>query len=250
MRVEGWAQVRFIYMCVYSVCSYFKERKIVMNGIIYYAISPSGKGYVGQTTQLLRQRIATHKNFAEKERDNFVFHKAIRKYGFDNFTWEILEENIQTIEELNEREQYWIKEKRTYPDGYNMTPGGDNYEHLFLFNEGALLQLVEEYKQCGNSYLLAQKYNTTSSVIIRNIKRVEPNWQQYSYNGQGGKSIFNDEQKQEIYGYFKQVGSVQKVIDKFGSSGNTIRRILKSIDENYLQYQQKACWGAHTRGLK
>lgn len=53
------------------------------------------------------------------------FHRAINKYGKDNFLWQVLEDNIPQ-DKLNEREIYWISFYNTYlGPGYNETYGGD-----------------------------------------------------------------------------------------------------------------------------
>lgn len=49
---------------------------------------------------------------------------AIKKYGKENFQKEILEK-CDSIDKLNEREIYWIKELNSkYSNGYNLTDGG------------------------------------------------------------------------------------------------------------------------------
>ena len=55
------------------------------------------------------------------------FHKALRKYGKEAFSFEIIEQCLE--EELNEREIYWIAYyDSTDPEkGYNTTKGGDGY---------------------------------------------------------------------------------------------------------------------------
>ena len=52
--------------------------------------------------------------------------KAIEKYGIDNFSKDILERDIASIDVLNEREMYWIKETKAFTSrsGYNQTEGG------------------------------------------------------------------------------------------------------------------------------
>ena len=59
-------------------------------GIIYKLTSPSGKSYVGLTTQRIEQRMWKHK------RSKFcrLLRKAIEKYGFDNMKLEILDEDV------------------------------------------------------------------------------------------------------------------------------------------------------------
>ena len=53
---------------------------------------------------------------------------AIKKHGKENFTKTILEilSEDSTKCELSKRERFWIKEKNTlYPNGYNLTEGGE-----------------------------------------------------------------------------------------------------------------------------
>ena len=49
---------------------------------------------------------------------------AIQKYGLENFKKEILE-TCESLERLNEREKFWIKELNAINDGYNISLGGD-----------------------------------------------------------------------------------------------------------------------------
>jgi group I intron endonuclease len=49
---------------------------------------------------------------------------AIQKYGIENFKKEILE-ICESLERLNEREKFWIKELNAISEGYNISLGGD-----------------------------------------------------------------------------------------------------------------------------
>lgn len=93
-------------------------------GIIYqYTNLINGKVYIGQTTTSLETR---HKKHLSQLNDNTYFHRAIKKYGIENFNLIILEQDIP-LEILDEREIYWIKEKDAYyrsGKGYNLTKGG------------------------------------------------------------------------------------------------------------------------------
>lgn len=94
-------------------------------GVIYKATNKiSGKSYIGQTIQSLSKRKSNHVMDAELYRDNMYFHKAIRKYGRNNFEWEILFE-CYTIDELNKKEIHFIEKYKTFTDGYNLTIGGE-----------------------------------------------------------------------------------------------------------------------------
>jgi group I intron endonuclease len=95
----------------------------------------NGKAYVGFTPkvpipgltaeELLHRRWKGHLFDAERGSD-LVFHKAIRKHGLEAFDHEILEV-CDTLEQVLEREIYWIAEQHTSLDegGYNMTHGGE-----------------------------------------------------------------------------------------------------------------------------
>ena len=93
-------------------------------GLIYkYTNTVNGKVYIGQTTTKLEER---HKKHLSQLNDNTYFHRAINKYGIENFILEIIEENIP-LSELDNREIYWIKYYDSYytsNKGYNLTKGG------------------------------------------------------------------------------------------------------------------------------
>lgn len=94
--------------------------------LIYKATSATtGKVYIGQTSQSLQERINQHNSHAYGCQYNYHFHNAIRKYGVNDFDYEIIEDNITSKDALNERERYWISYYNSYYEGYNSTMGGD-----------------------------------------------------------------------------------------------------------------------------
>lgn len=83
----------------------------------------NGKIYIGQTVGTLEHRISQHKSNSKKKS---VINTAIRKYGWDNFVAEVID-NAESIEELNKKEIYWIQYyKSVSPNGYNLEIGGKN----------------------------------------------------------------------------------------------------------------------------
>lgn len=100
----------------------------------------NGHSYIGQSVDIKRRwRCEKTKAFNINSREgDFTLSKALRKYGIDNFTFEVIEECPR--EKLNEREAYWISYYNTYYDGYNETLGGDTQEHQLKLNS----QQVEE----------------------------------------------------------------------------------------------------------
>jgi group I intron endonuclease len=85
----------------------------------------NGKIYIGQTIQGIVRRKAEHKCHANTHRSNSPFAKAIRKYGVEQFSWEVLH-IATTLEELNEKEIFYIEHcnSTTKGHGYNVEEGG------------------------------------------------------------------------------------------------------------------------------
>lgn len=102
----------------------------MVNSSIYcYTNKINEKKYVGQTNNVKRrkkQHIQDSKHNHDDARYNQAIHCAIRKYGIDNFSFEILEELINVRQEVvNIRETYWIEEKKALaPNGYNLKAQG------------------------------------------------------------------------------------------------------------------------------
>lgn len=79
----------------------------------------NGLGYVGATKNFKRRMGEHHWSKCKALVD-----KAIHKYGWENFTAEVIE--VCDAEIAEERERYWIKELNTLePNGYNCTTGGN-----------------------------------------------------------------------------------------------------------------------------
>ncbi len=92
-------------------------------GVIYKITNTlNGKFYIGKTKQKLSRRITQHKYDSKK--GSLGLGAAIRKYGWENFTVEVIE--TCPIDKLNEREIFFIAELNSKsPNGYNLTDGGD-----------------------------------------------------------------------------------------------------------------------------
>ena len=93
------------------------------------------KMYIGQTTWPVQTRWDAHINVAigDNVTHRDAIHLALSKYGIDNFSFEVIEK--VNNEDLNIREQYWIKYYNTYihdpnSQGYNMTRGGEGTLHV------------------------------------------------------------------------------------------------------------------------
>jgi len=107
-------------------------------GIIYKYTSPSGKSYIGQTTnEVLRRKnwFDSKYHYAGRKID-----RARNKYGRNKFSYEVLVKNSYSsreiaVEDLNRLEIYYIGLYDSYLNGYNSTIGGDGVVGLKLTPE-------------------------------------------------------------------------------------------------------------------
>lgn len=152
-------------------------------GYIYKVTSKiNGKIYIGKTESSIEERWKSHlrASFNENHKDyNLAFHRAIRKYGEDNFTIEQIDTGIGAT--LKEKEQSWIVFYDSYKNGYNSTLGGDgqckyNYQEIVDFykeNNGNLKLTCQHFKiydQVVYSALKAFNINSRDFLRKRNKK--------------------------------------------------------------------------------
>ena len=103
------------------------------NCIYMYVNKVNGRRYVGQAKDF-NKRHKQHIYSSNNENDkgyNYTIHKAIRKYGIENFDIIILKENLKTDCLLRFYEQYYADKYDTYANigwGYNVAKcgGGGN----------------------------------------------------------------------------------------------------------------------------
>ena len=83
----------------------------------------NNKKYIGQTSQGIKYRWRENGTGYKGQ----PFYNAIIKCGWDNFTHEILKDNIQSQEDADKWEKYFILKYNTYNPkyGYNSTKGGN-----------------------------------------------------------------------------------------------------------------------------
>lgn len=153
----------------------------------------NNKSYIGQTKRSLEVRLKEHYRDAYRPKSSMyssIFYRAIRKYGYEAFEHSILE--FCDDEELNSREQYWIKYYATFPQGYNMNCGGDcigshhlNYEEIYetkiLYQMNA--RELADYFHCSIVTIQnALKAKGLSKQKIAQISASKRNKAVYAYN--------------------------------------------------------------------
>lgn len=96
-----------------------------MIGIYKIENKINGKVYIGQSIAI-KTRWQQHKYEAKTGESQAPLYLALRKYGIENFSFEVLEECPQEL--LNEKEIFWIAHYKSNDRdfGYNVLAGGQN----------------------------------------------------------------------------------------------------------------------------
>jgi group I intron endonuclease len=159
------------------------ERKNCKNKMGIYKITNTitGTSYVGQATNIaLRIYQHLHSAISDKASDyDYPLHKAIRKYGADNFVFEILEECDNCM--LNERERYWVAFYDTFKSGYNQTAGGYQSIRQIKLTESDVEQIRDRLLNTDDSFAnIAQDFNVCSDMVGRINKGIC--WNNLAFN--------------------------------------------------------------------
>lgn len=114
--------------------------------MIIYKIENKENGmiYIGQTVRTLRERTLEHARNKETYID-----RTMNKYGIEHFDISVID-TAETMDELNEKEIYWIKHYNSMkPNGYNLCYGGNNTKG-FHHSEESKAKMSKIQKERGN----------------------------------------------------------------------------------------------------
>lgn len=140
-------------------------------GIYKYQNKINGKIYIGQSKNIENRKAAhttrTFNNSNWNTEYNSIIHQAIRKYGIDNFDFEIIEECL--ISKLDEKEIYWIDYYNSYYNGYNITKGGKSGSY-FLYNDTIIEKVVDLLKNTELTHSEISNITGLENSYISNIR--------------------------------------------------------------------------------
>ena len=143
--------------------------------IIYCATNlKNGKKYIGQTIKTIDSRQGTHFRYALNYNSDAIFHRAIRKYGKDQFIFEQID-TASSKEELDFKEKYWIEKLETsnLEKGYNMAKGG----------QGGASTLPEVREKIRNSLLGSKRTEIQKEHMSLVAKKRYENKENHPWTG-------------------------------------------------------------------
>lgn len=139
------------------------EEKIKQQDCGIYKITNliNGKIYIGQSIHI-EQRWKEHCRQSAKS----LISDAIKKYGKENFSFEIIERCSQ--EKLNERETYYIQLFNCItPNGYNIIENNNSIYTSYIFiSKDNILKIIDDIKNTDLSFKeIGEKYNISTRAI-------------------------------------------------------------------------------------
>lgn len=142
------------------------------NNVIYKLwLIGSDRVYIGSAKNF-RHRLTNHlKELLNNSHQNHFLSIAFRKYGIENFRWEVLEQiqgdNIS--KQLLERESYYIELYKSSIDGYNKASYTNNSRGNISHNNISILGTMEDYMEYINKF--KSRYNVTiEQTMVGNLK--------------------------------------------------------------------------------
>jgi group I intron endonuclease len=97
--------------------------------IYTFTNSITGKKYVGYTSNV-QSRLKGHR-YSFKKGVKSKLYGAMKKYGYDNFIFDVVYQSKEKEHTLNVMENYFIHEYDSFNHGYNLTLGGDGGNTVF-----------------------------------------------------------------------------------------------------------------------
>lgn len=191
----------------------------------------NGKCYIGQTTNSKR-RFLEHKAKGYGNEKNKVLYYAFDKYGIENFTFEVIESQI---ENYNEREKYWIRYYDSFENGYNQTEGGEKpplniginspfvthtqqeIDHVFDLILNTSKQLKEIAQETGYDYSTIKRIQAGTIWHKENLK--------YPLRKETGRKYQEERAEMIIEDLLNTKLTQKQIAEKYGCARSTVTAI-------------------------
>lgn len=182
----------------------------------------NGKQYVGQTVRTLEERFKEHK------RKNGVISRAIKKYGAENFTYELID-TAESMDELNKKEIEHIQRLgTTEPFGYNLCYGGNNtmgYNHREESKKKMSLVKKKKGSHVGErNHFYGKKHTEETRAKMKEAWRTKrvmtEEWRQKLKDNHPTRKVINLTTGEEFE-------SIKEAAEKYGLKETHISRVCR-----------------------
>ena len=209
-----------------------------LNCIYMFTNKVNNKKYIGQTIDFNR-RLQQHLRESKKDSCKYPLHKAIKKYGIENFDIKILHSNL-TKEEMDEKEIFYIQEYKTLDRnyGYNISSGGSYGNPYAGKTKEEMKEIANKKSESRKGIIFTEEHksNISKNSYMKGITKEE-----HPFYGKHHSEESKEKNRQAHLGKIHTEESKQKIKksceEKFGrkiaqydKQGNLIQ-IWKSVKE-------------------
>ena len=169
----------------------------------------NGKIYIGQTINDPKIRFSRHIYDAVSNKSDTPLHRAIRRYGKENFEMTIVD-TATNIEELNKKEEELISYSKSlvFQKGYNVEKGGLNKTKT----EESLRKVSESLKEAYRTGKKERKRtDTTDNLRKRALNFFSSEENKIKFNIANGSKYFSVYEAIELR---KNKRGVSKIVEK------------------------------------
>ena len=207
--------------------------------IYCYTNKINNKKYIGQTNNLERRKKqhiqdSIHCHKGHEISYNLPFHSAIRKYGIDNFDFEILKIiDTEDWNEVNDIESKYINDFQTIcPNGYNLQAQGQANKGLnkTALPENVVEEIISKLKEKELISNISEEYQLSRSYIsdINNGRCLRKENETYPLQ----QNRITNEKYLEIIDLIKNTNySLRKIAEYEEMNRDTIEKINKGYQK-------------------
>lgn len=199
-------------------------------GVIYKYTSPSGKHYIGQTVRETKRK-SEHKRETSKTQTKFG--KAIRKYGYENFQYEILfkinsnnKNRIKII--LDIMEKYLINKYDSFHNGYNLNDGGEgNIGYKHTDETKAILKITNKKTESERNKI---------SNTLKGVSKTEEHRKNMSKNNTNKRRVDQFDLEGNYINTFDSLTDAAKALNQT----STVKTVMNKLSECCLEKRHTA----------
>lgn len=150
-----------------------------MVGIVYKASNiVTNEVYIGATTRSVEERQTDHIQKANNGLGSY-FQQAIGTYGPEAFSWEQID-TAQNLNELAQKESYYILEYNSKDKGYNEDRGGGFKKTIYQYNlDGEFIKSFEDLSSAASAVTATKKQ--MSKVCLSKSNLLKNSYWSYKY---------------------------------------------------------------------
>ena len=199
----------------------------------------NGKIYIGKTEFSIEKRFKEHCQDAFRDRnEKRPLYAAMRKYGIEHFHIELIEET----DNPEEREVFWIENKRSFKNGYNATVGGDGKKYIDYD------LVISTYKEVKNAVHVAEMFGIHPDSVY-NILKANNISSLYSSENSPNKELQGKicgmfSTNDELLKSFSTIKDAARYIIQENISKDTIKGISSHISQ-VCNGKRKSAYGYH-----